>query len=85
MAGAFSLWPAYRTSRWQLAAVFGDDKSGGVLHRFDSADGVNLFDFIWWFFSAAMTASNAATRAAYGRDPAGPTLVEDTAAGALSV
>lgn len=50
----------------------------------DQDDAVGHFGFIGRFFGAEMTASSAATRAAYGWDPTGPTLVEDIAAGAYT-
>lgn len=45
----------------------------------DPADAIEHFGFIGRFFAADMTASSAATRAAYGWTPSGPTLVEDIA------
>ncbi|MET0354717.1 MAG: SDR family oxidoreductase [Plantibacter flavus] len=50
----------------------------------DPDDAVEHFGFIGRFFGAEMTASNTATRAAYGWEPIGPTLIEDIAAGAYA-
>lgn len=57
---------------------------GLLVVSIDPADAVDHFGFIGRFFSAEMTASSAATRAAYGWDPTGPTLVEDITAGAYT-
>lgn len=50
----------------------------------DPADAETHFGFIGRFFGMEMTGSSAATRAAYGWTPTGPTLLADIAAGAYS-
>jgi nucleoside-diphosphate-sugar epimerase len=50
----------------------------------DPDDAVGHFGFIGRFFGAEMTASNTATRATYGWEPSGPSLIEDIAAGAYT-
>jgi nucleoside-diphosphate-sugar epimerase len=50
----------------------------------DPDDAVEHFGFIGRFFGAEMTASNTATRATYGWEPSGPSLIEDIAAGAYT-
>ncbi|WP_433788993.1 SDR family oxidoreductase [Actinoplanes sp. CA-252034] len=47
-------------------------------------DAVGHFGFIGRFFALDMSASSAATRAAFGWEPTGPTLAEDLAAGAYA-
>jgi hypothetical protein len=46
---------------------------------------VEHFGFIGQFFGRNMSSSSALTRARYGWEPTGPTLVEDIAAGAYDV
>jgi nucleoside-diphosphate-sugar epimerase len=46
---------------------------------------VEHFGFIGSFFGRDMSSSSALTRARYGWDPSGPTLVDDIAAGAYDV
>jgi nucleoside-diphosphate-sugar epimerase len=47
-------------------------------------DAVEHFGFLGRFFALDMSASSAVTRAAFGWEPAGPTLAEDLAAGAYA-
>lgn len=60
------------------------DALGVKTTSIDPADAVAHFGFIGRFFGAEMTASSAATRSAFGWNPAGPTLVEDIANGAYT-
>jgi nucleoside-diphosphate-sugar epimerase len=46
------------------------------------SDAVDHFGFIGRFFGMQMSSSSALTRATYGWQPTGPTLIEDIAAGA---
>lgn len=60
------------------------DALGVKTTSIDPDDAVEHFGFIGRFFAADMTASSAATRAAYGWSPTGPTLVEDIVNGAYT-
>lgn len=45
-------------------------------------EAIDHFGFIGQFFGRDMTSSSALTRATYGWEPTGPTLIEDITAGA---